>query len=140
MTVFAASSAAGAQPELEPGMWRLTINSTTNGKADPAQDSEQCLGEELNDLAAYFTPQLEGAESEVECTPTRQPAKDRELSYRMQCRGADLTIDALTRVTIENSRHFTMSIRTDSRTSQESAIVVAKGEGRWIGACKPAGK
>jgi hypothetical protein len=53
----------------------------------------------------------------------------------MQCSGEGFTVDAQTSVTVENSRHFTMSIRTDSRAPGESAIVVAKGEGRWIGRC-----
>jgi hypothetical protein len=56
----------------------------------------------------------------------------------MQCSGADFTVDALTSVTVENPRHFTVSIKTDSRAPGESAVVVATGEGRRIGACEPA--
>lgn len=135
-TAFAASSATGAQPALEPGMWRITLTTTTNGKPDPAQDSKECLGEELKDLAAYFAPQLENVENaEVKCERTQQPSKDREVSYRLQCRGAGLTVNALTSVTIQNPRHFTVTLRIDSRTPQESALVVGKGEGRRIGAC-----
>ena len=133
ITVFDAPGAAGAQVALEPGMWRITVTSTTNGKPDPAQDSKECLGEELKDLAAYFAPQLEGAE--VECKRTRQPANDRELNYRMQCSGTGLTVDALTSFTVENSRHFTVTMRINSRTPQESAIVVARGKASWTGAC-----
>jgi hypothetical protein len=131
-------SATAAPEQLEPGLWRITVTSTTNGKPDPKQDFEECLGEELKDLAAYFAPQLEGAQAT--CKRTRQPEADRKLGYRMQCSGEGFTVDALTSVTIENSRHFSMSIRTDSRAPGESAIVVAMGEARWIGACEPAGK
>jgi hypothetical protein len=116
----------------------MTVTSTTNGKPDPKQDFKQCLGEELKDLPAYFAPQLEGGQAT--CKHTRQPEADRTINYRMQCSGAGFTIDALTSITFENSRHFTMSIRTDSRAPGESATVIAKGEGRWIGACEPAGK
>ncbi|MGH7767306.1 MAG: DUF3617 domain-containing protein [Candidatus Binatia bacterium] len=138
VSVFASSGAADAQPALEPGLWRISVTSTTNGKPDPNQDSKECLGDELKDLASYFAPELEGAKAT--CKRTRQPAADRKTGYRMQCSGAGFTVDALTSVTIENSRHFTMSIRTDSRAPGESAIVVVKGEGRRIGACEPAGK
>jgi hypothetical protein len=133
MAVFASPSAAGPQPALEPGMWRITVTTTTNGKADPAQDVKECLGEELKDLPAYFAPQLEGGEAE--CTRTRQPSEDRKVAYRMQCRGAGFTVDALTGVTVENSRHFTATMRINSQAEQESALVVGKAEGRRTGAC-----
>jgi hypothetical protein len=133
MAVFAVPSAACAQVVLEPGMWRITVTSTTNGKRDPVQDSTECLGEELKDLATYFAPQLEGAE--VECKRTRQPSDERKVNYRMQCSATGLTVDALTSFTVENSRHFTVTMRTNSRTPQESAVVVAKGKASWTGAC-----
>jgi hypothetical protein len=138
VSVFAPPRAVCAQAALEPGIWRITVTSTTNGKPDPKQDLKECLGEELKALASYFAPQLEGAKAT--CKRTRQPEVDRKVGYRMQCSGAGFTVDALTSITVENSRHFTMSIRMDSRTKRESAIVVAKGEGRRIGACEPAGK
>jgi hypothetical protein len=131
--IFATSNASSAQPALEPGLWRITVTSTTTGKPDPPQDSKQCLGEELQNLPAYFAPQLEGGDAE--CERTQPPAKDRQLTYRMKCRGADFTVDALTGVTIQNSRHFTMTIQTQAQTAEESATVVAKGEGRRLGAC-----
>jgi hypothetical protein len=46
----------------------------------------------------------------------------------MHCRGAGFTVDALTGVTVKNSRHFTVTIQTHSRTADESATVVAKGK------------
>lgn len=131
--LFLASAAACAQPALEPGMWRITVTSTTNGKPDPDQTSEQCLGKELKDIASYFAPQLEGVKAE--CKRRRQPSEDRKLAYRMQCSGAGFTVDALTSVTVESSRHFTVAMRINTRTGQESAIVVGKGEGHRTGAC-----
>jgi len=41
-------------------------------------------------------------------------------------------------VTIESSRHFTLSMRTNTKTTKESALVVVDAEARWAGACKPA--
>jgi hypothetical protein len=123
-----------AQPSLEPGVWRVTVTSTTNGKPDPNQDSKECLRDELKDLAAYFAPQLE--EAKASCTRTRQPSEDpKNVAYRMQCSGEGFTVDALTSVVIEDARHFTVSMRIHSKTSQESAVVVAKGDARWTGAC-----
>ena len=60
LAVFAAAPSAHAQAALEPGLWRVTVSSTTNGKPDPNQDTKECLGEELKDITAYFAPQLEG--------------------------------------------------------------------------------
>jgi hypothetical protein len=133
LAILAASSADGAQPALEPGLWRITVTSTTNGKPDPVQDSQECLGDELKDIAAYFAPQLENGEAD--CTRTQEPPKGRELTYRMQCRGAGFTVDALTGATVHNSRHFTVTMRINTKTEQESAIVVGKGEGHRTGVC-----
>ena len=33
--------------------------STTNGKADPVQEQDECLRDELKDLASYFAPALD---------------------------------------------------------------------------------
>jgi hypothetical protein len=132
--VLVAAENAYAQAALEPGLWRLMVNSTTNGKPDPGQDSKECLGEELKDIAAYFAPQLE--EAKATCTRTRQPSKDpKVVAYRMQCTGAGFTVDARSSVTIEDSRHFSLFLQIDSRSQQESATVVAKGEASWTGAC-----
>ncbi|MGQ0429923.1 MAG: DUF3617 domain-containing protein [Gammaproteobacteria bacterium] len=135
-TAFASPRAGGDDAVLEPGMWRLTLTSTTNGNPDPVQDFRQCLGEELKDLPAYFAPQLENPDNvELKCSRAQQPPTERELTYRMQCSGAGLTVDALTSVTIQDSHHFTVTLQINSRTEQESALVVGEGEGRWTGAC-----
>ena len=131
---WVAARATAAPPALEPGMWKISVTSTTNGKSNPKEDTDQCLGDELKDLTSYFAPQLENAQAE--CTNTLQPSEDpNQIAYRMQCRGAGFTVEALTSVTFESSRDFSMTMRIDSRTPRESAIVVASGEGHRTGAC-----
>lgn len=126
---------AFAQPQLEPGNWQMKIATTTNGKADPVQNAEECLGDELKDLGAYFAPSLEG--SRAKCERTRQPSSDpRQINYRMRCTGRGLSVNATTGVTIVNPRLFTVTMRIESRTPRESAVVSAEAEGRWAGACK----
>lgn len=139
--VLAVPNAGGSEPVLEAGMWTVTLTTTTNGKPDAAQEYQECLNEELQDLPAYFAPQLENPDDiDVKCSRAQQPAEDRVLAYRMQCNGAGLTVDALTSVTFQNARHFTVTLRIDSRTEQESALVVGSGEGRWAGACPGTGE
>jgi hypothetical protein len=43
-------------------------------------------------------------------------------------------------VSIESSRHFVADIKMHTKTRKESALVVAKAEGRRDGACKPDAK
>ena len=132
---FAACTAWAAQPELEPGNWKLHVVSTTNGKPEPVQNTEECLAEELKDLATYFAPDLEGVKAK--CKKSRLPSKDpRKLAYRTQCTGSGFTVDVTATVTIESSRYFTLSMRINTKSTKESALVVADGEGRWAGACK----
>lgn len=132
---FAAPAAWAAQPELEPGNWKLHVVSTTNGKPEPVQNTEECLGDELKDLGGYFAPELEGVKAK--CKKTRLPSSDpRKLIYRTQCTGSGFSTDISATVTIENSRHFTASLRMNSKTKTESALVVADADARWAGACK----
>ncbi|MGQ0546007.1 MAG: DUF3617 domain-containing protein [Betaproteobacteria bacterium] len=129
------SSGALAQAQLEPGNWELTLRSTTNGKADPVQNSEECLGDELKDLGAYFAPSLEG--TQAKCERTRQASSDpRQINYRMRCTAPGLSVNAATGVTVVNPRLFTLAMRIESRTPRESALVTASAEGRRTGACK----
>jgi len=132
----AAFSAWAAQPTLDPGNWKLHVVSTTNGKPEPVQDTEECLGDELKDLGAYFAPDLEGVKAK--CKRARLASNDpRKLAYRTQCFGSGFTVDVTASVTIESSRHFTLSMQTNTKTTKESALVVVDAEARWAGACKP---
>ena len=47
-----AGFARAAEPEMDPGNWKLHVASTTNGKPEPVQDTQECLGDELKDLGA----------------------------------------------------------------------------------------
>ncbi len=132
---FAACTAWAATPELEPGNWKLHVVSTTNGKPEPVQNTEECLVDELKDLGAYFAPDLEGVKAK--CKKTRLPSSDpKKLIYRTQCTGSGFTTDITATVTIESSRHFTASLRMHTKTKTESALVVADADARWAGACK----
>jgi len=134
---LAVAAAASDEVELQPGLWWLHVATTTNGKAEPAQDTEACLkAEELKDLGAYFSPVLE--EAEADCQTTQQPSSDpRRLEYRMHCTGAGFTLDAKTSVTIESPQRFSASLQMDTRTEHESAVVVAEFEANRTGECPP---
>ncbi len=135
-----AGNAWGAQAGLEPGNWKLKVASTVNGKPEPEQNTQDCLrADQLKDLGAYFAPDLEGAKAK--CTKTQKPTGDAtKLAYRMRCTGSGFTLEMDAGASIESARHFVVDIRMHTRTRTESALVVAKAEGRWDGACKPESK
>ena len=54
---------AYGQTVLEPGLWRVTVNSTTNGRPEAEQDDQVCLEAELKDLGKYFAPERDGREA-----------------------------------------------------------------------------
>ena len=136
--VLAAGNAWCAQTGLEPGNWKLKVSSSVNGKPEPEQNTQDCLrAEQLKDLGAYFAPDLEGVKAK--CTKSQKPTGDAtKLAYRMRCTGSGFTLEMEAGVSIESSRHFVADIHMNTRTRQESAKVVARAEGRWDGACKPA--
>jgi hypothetical protein len=130
-----AAAAADAPLRLEPGNYRLRVASVTNGAADPKQDFEECLSEELKDLAGYFSPQLEGVKAT--CTTSLVPSKDpKVIARRLRCKGDDFTYDAESSVTIVNPSRFTLTMRSNAKTSTETGIVSAAGEGDRLGPCK----
>lgn len=127
---------AHGQTVLEPGLWRITVNSTTNGKPDPAQDNQECLGAELKDLGKYFAPEMEGVRAK--CTRTAFRSNDpNTLSHRMTCTGthAKFTTEIQSKVNIMSATHFKLHLKLDTKTPKESAIVIAEGEAKRIGAC-----
>ncbi len=135
LATAASVAAADAPLRLDPGNWRVRVTSTTNGVADPDQDTEVCLRDELKDLAAYFSPALEGVKAR--CTTTRVAAKDpKVIARRLRCTGAGFTYEAETSVTIVNPSRFTLTLRSDAKTAKETGIVVAAGEGDRLGPCK----
>ena len=136
-SVLAAGSAWSAQTGLEPGNWTLKVTSTVNGKPEPEQNTQDCLrAEQLKDLGAYFAPDLEGVKAK--CTKAQKPTGDAtKLAYQMRCTGSGFTVDMEAGVSIESARHFIADIRMNTKTRKESALVVARAEGRREGPCKP---
>ena len=137
---LAAGSAWAAEAALEPGNWKLKVVSSVNGKPEPEQNTQDCLrAHQLKNLGAYFAPDLEGMKAK--CAKTQQPTGDAtKLAYKMRCTGSGFTLEMDAGVSIESSRYFVADIRMNTRTRQESAVVVAKAEGRWDGPCKPQAK
>jgi hypothetical protein len=130
-----AAAAAEAPLRVDPGNWRVRVTSVTNGVADPKQDFEECLNDELKDLAAYFSPQLEGVKAK--CTTTRVPSKDPNvIARRLRCTGTGFTYEAESSVTIVNPSRFVISMRSHAKTPTETGIVSAAGEADRLGPCK----
>ena len=130
---FTADSAA-QQTQLQPGMWRVQVESTTNGKAEPPQDNQTCLKDELKDPARYFAPELEGVKAK--CTRTRVPNKDKNvLGYRLKCAGSNFTTEADAQVIVVTPEHFRLALRMESKTPTQQALVIARGEAKRVGNC-----
>lgn len=124
-----------AQSKLDEGNWHITTRATTNGKPETVQEQDECLRDELKDLAAYFSPTLEGVAAK--CTRTPQKAPDGTIAYKLRCAGKGFTMDASSEVKIAGARQFTAILRMDTKTSKERAVVEARAEGRHTGPCKP---
>ena len=129
------AAAADAPLRLDPGNYRLRVASITNGVADPQQDTEECLADELKDLAGYFSPQLEGVQAK--CATARVPSKDpKVIARKLRCTGTGFTYDAETSVTIVNPSRFTLTLRSLAKTPTETGVVSVAGEGDRLGPCK----
>lgn len=136
LAAIAASAFAldsSAQTAMQPGNWHLTTRSTTNGKAEPVQEQDECLGDELKDLSAYFAPALEGVTAK--CRRAPRPMADKSIAYRMECKGNSFTIEIESRVKVESPTRFTATMSMDTKAPKERAVVKAVIEGNHTGAC-----
>lgn len=130
--------AAPAAATLEPGNWRLTVKSTTNG-VDDASEEEVCLrADELRDLARYFAPALEGVQAT--CTTVRQPGgAPGIIRHRLRCTGNGFTYEATSEITVQTPARFLMSFDSRARTARETGVVSMRAEAVRLGPCnKPA--
>ena len=127
------TGAGPAAPALEPGNWMYSLEVVSNGKQMPVRTAEDCLDEELKDIVGYFAPKLEGVEAK--CENERKTA-DRHLDYKMRCTGAGFVMDAVTRVTIVDSRQVKIRTEILTKTLQGDTRVVTSGAALRTGACR----
>ena len=119
---------AMAQVVMEPGNWRLKTTSSTNGKAEPPQDQEECLGDELKDLNSYFAPELEGVKAK--CRRAQRKTLDKSIAYTMKCTGDKFTIEMESAVKIESPKRFTFPSRISSFTVPATSSIGTFGSTR----------
>lgn len=135
IAVMALPACATAQHKMERGNWHITTHVTTNGKPEPVQEQDECLGDELKDLAAYFSPALEGVNAKCDRTPRK--AGTNAIAYKMKCTGKGFAMETESDVIVLGPKKFTANLKMDTKTAKERAVVVAKAEGNHTGACKP---
>lgn len=135
VAVMALPPCAMAQRQMERGNWHITTHVTTNGKPEPVQVQDECLGDELKDLAAYFSPALEGVNAKCDRTPRKAGANS--IAYKMKCTGKGFTMESESEVIVQGPKKFIANLKMDTKTAKERAVVVAKAEGNHTGACKP---
>lgn len=127
------AAADAGPPALEPGNWMYSMQVVANGKPQPPQTGEECLEAQVKDLAAYFTPKVEGAE--LACD-TQRKADGNAIEYALRCKGSAMTLDGLTRVTIEDARRVTIRSQLLTRTMYGDNLVLSKGEALRTGRCR----
>jgi hypothetical protein len=92
-SVFGAATgmSAGMADGIEPGLWRITAQSESNGMAGPPHESSKCLtADETRDLAATFSPIPRTINSD--CAPIERTLDGTKLSWHLVCRG-QLNVD-----------------------------------------------
>jgi Protein of unknown function (DUF3617) len=131
--LLALGTGAAPVPVLEPGNWMYSLEVVSNGKQMPARTAEECLDEELKDVVGYFAPQLEGVQGKCE---NERKSADSHLDYKMRCVGSGFVMEAVTRVTIEDSRHVRIRTQVLTQTMQGDTRVVMSGDALRTGACR----
>jgi len=120
---------------VEPGLWKITTLTVSNGVAAPPRESTRCLtAEQTADIAATFSPVAQTINSE--CAPIERSLVGGKLSWRLVCKG-QLDMELTGEFNFDNARHYTATVRTRAQIAgMPMANAVNSIEGAWVSACQ----
>jgi len=130
--VFAGSAALAEG--IEPGLWKITGHSESDGIAAPPHESSKCLtAVDTSDLAVTFSP-IPSTINSV-CAPIERSLNGPLLTWHLVCKG-QLNIDLSGKFDFDNPHHYTGTVRT--RAAMPGMPMVDSQntiEGQWVSPC-----
>ncbi len=129
---------AGAAPALadgiEPGIWKITVQTKSEGVVSPPHESAKCLtADETRDLATTFSPVSRMINSE--CAPIERTLDGGRLNWRLVCKG-QLNVELTGAFNFDSARHYTATVRTQAAIGGQTIDSLDMLEGQWVSACQ----
>jgi hypothetical protein len=119
---------------IDPGLWRITSQVTSNGAVAPPQVSTKCLTPELTrDLATTFSPVPRTINSD--CKPIERSLIGGKLNWKLVCKG-QLDMELTGEFTFDSRRHYSATMRTRSAMAgMPMANLVHTLDAEWVSEC-----
>src|ERR1700733_15400446 len=119
---------------IEPGLWKITVQTKSEGMVCPPHESAKCLpADETRDLATTFSPVPRMINSE--CTPIERTLDGARLNWRLVCKG-QLNVELTGAFNFDSARHYTATVRTQAAIGGQTIDSLDVLEGQWVSACQ----
>jgi|SRR5271169_1790692 hypothetical protein len=119
---------------IEPGLWRITGQTKSEGVVSPPHESSKCLtADETRDLATTFSPVPRTINSE--CAPIERKLDGTRLNWRLACKG-QLNVELTGAFNFDSTRHYTAIVRTQAAIGGQTIDSLDMLEGQWVSACQ----
>ncbi len=131
---FAFAVSAASADGIEPGLWKITSRTESDGAASPPHESSKCLtAEQTSDLAITFSP-ISSTINSV-CAPIERSLKGPLLTWHLVCKG-QLNMDLSGEFNFDSSHHYTGTVRTRAEMPGMPMVDSRNTvEGQWVSAC-----
>ena len=128
------TTSSRADEGIQPGLWKITTISLSNGVQMPQRVNSRCLTvEQANNLADTFSPQFGGVNTTCERTDYKKSAQ--KMTWRLQCRG-QMNMDTVAEFTFFSPLRYTATISTKGWVANQQILdsrVALQGE--YVGGC-----
>ncbi len=132
--LIAISASAALAEGIDPGLWKITAQTKSEGMLSPPHESAKCLTEdETKDLATTFSPVPRMVNSE--CAPIERKLDGTRLDWRLVCKG-QLNVELTGAFNFDSARHYTATVHTHADIGGQTIDTLDMLEGRWVSACQ----
>ena len=131
--VTLAASAALADG-IDPGLWKITTHTESDGVVGPTHESSKCLtAEQTNDLGATFSPVATTINSD--CAPMERSLKGPLLTWHLVCTG-QLNMELSGSFDFDSPHHYTGTVQSKAEMQGMPNVDSQNTiEGEWVSAC-----
>lgn len=127
---------AAADDLIQPGQWKVTSSTVTNGAAMQPTVKARCLTpEQAGDLAKTFGPSIGTVNST--CEPAELGTVGRKLKWRLRCRG-QMDMEVFGNFDFDSPVHYTATVTSKAwMAGSLMSDVKTELEGERVGVCQP---
>ncbi len=134
VALFSGAAAPAFADGIEPGLWKITVQTKSEGMVSPPHELAKCLtADETRDLGTTFSPVPRMVNSE--CAPIERTLDGAHLNWRLVCKG-QLNVELTGAFNFDSTRHYTATVHTQAAIGGQTIDTLDMLEGRWVSACQ----